>query len=84
MLKRFVANVQVVQPLRQQTAGPLGCSWGAHAERTPVVSLCVVLVSVLALCTCIPTDTYFAAAVLTCLLSCPALRSEHVALLCWL
>lgn len=41
----MVANVQVVQPLRQRSAGPLGCSWGAHAERTPLVSLCVVLVS---------------------------------------
>lgn len=35
---------QVVQPLRQRSAGPLGCSWGAHAERTPLVSLCVVLI----------------------------------------
>ncbi|DBA85275.1 TPA: DnaJ subfamily C member 16 [Trebouxia sp. C0005] len=35
---------QVVQPLRQQTAGPLGCSWGAQAERTRLVSLCVVLI----------------------------------------
>jgi len=59
----MVANVQVVQPLRQRTADPLGCSWGAHAERTPLVSLCVVLVSILTLCTCIPTDAYFAVAV---------------------
>ncbi|KAL0042325.1 hypothetical protein WJX77_009183 [Trebouxia sp. C0004] len=35
---------QVVQPLRQRSAGPLGCSWGAQAERTPLVSLCVVLI----------------------------------------
>ena len=58
----MLANVQVVQPLRQRSAGPLGCSWGAQAERTPLVSLCVVLVSVLALCTCIPTDAYFVSA----------------------
>ena len=60
----MVANVQVVQPLRQRTAGPLGCSWGAQAERTPLVSLCVVLVSVFTLCICIPNDAYFAVALL--------------------
>ena len=60
----MLANVQVVQPLRQRSAGPLGCSWGAQAERTPLVSLCVVLVSLFTMCTCILTDTYFAVAVL--------------------
>lgn len=60
----MIANVQVVQPLRQRTASPLGCSWGAQAEHTPLVSLCVVLVSVLTVCTCIFTDVYFAVALL--------------------
>lgn len=37
--------MQVVQPLRQRTVGPLGCGWGSEAQHTSLVSLCLVLVS---------------------------------------
>ncbi len=74
--------MQVVQPLRQRTVGPLGCSWGSQAERSSLVSLCVVLVSSLgspSLHQCTRTHPVISLAVLA-VLCCAVLRCA--ALLC--